>query len=502
MSQRPLTNRPSAPGASRPPSLERWIRRFATRHWFCIGIFATVLFALQIRSWWSPTPDVTGYFSIARSVWAGGGLSNLGNRVLHYAPGYPLLISPAFLFGDQAFLIIALLRFVIVLVTAAAIFFWMRRLIPRPAALLLTLIVIFNVSFWRYYRVALSDLPMMMFLMLGALAARKTLTAPSTRSSLLWALCTAVLLLAGTLTRQTALTLATGFAIAAFFARRERRERFKFVLLTAAILLPALIAAAYVAHHDQSAIRTQKAVTYIDQLQSLKEHFFTQVSTDLHLRISDIGRLLIPGMWNAHGRAGNWLDFNLIIYLPLAVLVALGWFRLARRTNDPLLWSAPFYVLFYILWPFDQDTRFFTPILPILAISLWPLLRCMAQWRFTLLAFLCAAHLGVSITLGIVETRRDGREFRQSWPALKEIALTEAGGKAPPAGQQFAERGLSPNASLWLQYLIDRPIVHVPVTGAEIPGDVQWLAQPASAPVPPGFSAVQSAGPFRVLRKK
>ena len=109
MSHKQLAYRPLFPGSLRPPPGERWIQRFATRLWFCIGIFAAVLFALQVRSWWSPTPDVTGYFSIARSVWSGEGLSNLGNRVLHYAPGYPLLISPAVVFGDRAFLLISLM---------------------------------------------------------------------------------------------------------------------------------------------------------------------------------------------------------------------------------------------------------------------------------------------------------------------------------------------------------------------------------------------------------
>lgn len=483
------------------PPAEVSIRTFILRGGPVIAAIVVLFLAVQIRSWWRPTPDVVGYFSIARSVWSGRGLSNLGNPMLHYAPGYPLLISPAFLFPERTFLGISMLRFVMASITAACVYLWMRRLVPRPAAILLSLLVVFNVSFLHYYRTPLSDLPMMMFLFAAALALRKIAQARRSGPQIAWTVAAASLLLAATVTRQSAITLAAGFAVWALFAAHRRAMgRLKALLAAAVMPLPALLAAVYLARRDQAFAGDSKNPTYLDQLQPLAHGFITQISTGLHLRISEIGRLLIPGMWNAHGRAGNWLDINLLLYLPLAVLVAIGWFRLARRANDPLLWAAPFYAAMYILWPFDQDTRFFTPILPILAVSLWPFIRLLRTARWRLLAALCAIHLVISVALWINESRRIGREYAQSWPALQQIAARITANQKPAAAPR-----ITPNAQLWLQFLIDRRLESAApaVPDSPLPADVQWLVQPAVSPrADSDFSLEQTAGGFSLYRRR
>jgi hypothetical protein len=54
------------------------------------------------------------------------------------------------------------------------------------------------------------------------------------------------------------------------------------------------------------------------------------------------------------------------IYAAITIFVAAGWWRLVRHRRDVFLLAAPFYVAIYIVWPYDQGTRFFTPMLPVM----------------------------------------------------------------------------------------------------------------------------------------
>ena len=50
----------------------------------------------QLSSTWIPTRDGAAYLSIARNISSGEGLVRFGEPHLHFAPGYPILIAPAF----------------------------------------------------------------------------------------------------------------------------------------------------------------------------------------------------------------------------------------------------------------------------------------------------------------------------------------------------------------------------------------------------------------------
>jgi hypothetical protein len=235
--------------------------------------------------------------------------------------------------------------------------------------------------------------------------------------------------------------------------------------------------------------------TYFDEFHSTIASPLRQLLLGLHLRIGEIGRLLIPGMWRCYTQANQWLDPNLLLYLPLALLVVTGWWKLARRHHDPLLWSMPFYVGLYVLWPFEQGTRFFTPILPILVAALWPWIERLRRYRRGLIVGFCVAHLLVACGYWLVEDLTDGREYRSSWSALVILAQPLAAQREPAAAA-----GISDDARLWFQFLLDRPVASVRPWQL-IPTDTTLLIQPLSTALPPGFRSIATGGDFRVAQR-
>jgi hypothetical protein len=492
---------PSLAPTTLPPSsgggiihLDGIIRRFLQRHplWPVAGI--VLLMAIQISTVWHPTPDVTGYFSIARSVWSGQGLSCLGNRQLHFAPAYPLVISPAFLLPNHTFLAIACLRFVLVLATLAAVYYWIRPLAPPPVALLLTAVVACNTCLWRYYRTPLADLPMMLGMFWAALAMRRLLAARSASTFTAWCGASALLLAAAAFTRQSAFTLATGLVISLFLARNFI-GRSRALIAAGVICLPLLFGLLALALREQARTTAAAHYSYIDLARPPGVPLWQQLGNGLHLRVAEVGRLLLPGLSAARSRAGQWLDPNLLLYLPVAALVAVGWWRLTRRHQDPLLWSMPAYVALYVFWPFDEDTRFFTPILPVLALSLWPWITRL-RGRWTLLAALCALHLAFALRGWIVNSRQDAEDHRRHWPALAAFAQD-----ITPQHEPAAAIDTTGNTRLWLQYLTDRPVPFVRA-GQPIPAERIWILEPATSVPPPEFVLFRHIDDLNLYRRQ
>jgi len=461
-----------------------------------LALAVILLLAMQIRDWWNPTTDAVSYFSIARSVWSGRGLTNLGDRRLHFAPGYPLLICPLFLL-PHPFLWLSIARCVFALAALVAVYRWVREMLSEYAAVFVTAATACNISFWFYYRTPLSDLPMMLWMFWAALAARRALAARAAAGVTGWCAGAAVLVAAASATRQAALAVGVGATAVAVHEAVARRVSWRRALLTAAaMLLPAALGLAALAYYDGAMAGSDLNQTYVTKLQSALAAPLAQIAVGLHLRVADVGRLLIPGTWSSYARPGQWLDPNMLVDLPLVMLVAAGWWKLARRARDPLLWSMPLYVGLYVLWPYDQGTRFFMPILPVLLVSCWPWLRRIPRGRGAILVGICVAHLLVAGVRWVIETRRDGAEYRRDWPALAALAEVAAGERAP-----IADGGLSSNGHLWFEYLVDRRVAAVR-PGESAPAEAGWLIQPESGVRPAKCVVVAQRGGYRLLRRK
>ncbi|HEY1859170.1 MAG TPA: hypothetical protein VGG61_02380, partial [Gemmataceae bacterium] len=121
---------------------------------------AIFLLVIQISPYWYPTPDSTGYLSIARNLAHDHALRNLGSEQLYYSVGYPLLISPIFLITDDPFLLISLVHFGLSLLLIWGIWLWACDRVPQAATWIAVLSVA-NLSYWEAYRRTLSEVAFM-----------------------------------------------------------------------------------------------------------------------------------------------------------------------------------------------------------------------------------------------------------------------------------------------------------------------------------------------------
>src|SRR5262245_60560475 len=165
--------------------------------WFAV---LAVLLALQIKWWWQPCPDAVTYLSIARHM-AHGELQLFGSPHVRMAPGYPLLVAPAFLISDHPFLLIALIHFVLAAALTVAVYLWFRRL-AGSAAVPLTALVMVSACLWQMYRYAISELAFMTALMWAAYALDRLIRATSWRQTASWAALSCLLTLLTAYTRQ------------------------------------------------------------------------------------------------------------------------------------------------------------------------------------------------------------------------------------------------------------------------------------------------------------
>ncbi|MGH7194242.1 MAG: hypothetical protein ACREJM_12045, partial [Candidatus Saccharimonadales bacterium] len=121
------------------------------------------LTAVQISPWWYASDDSHSYLSIARSIARGTGPTNLGSRHLWFSPGYPVLISPAFLLADRPFLAISICQWLLLVGFMIGVYRWCRGVVGEAAVWIASLAVI-NHAVWIHYRRPLSEIAFMCFL--------------------------------------------------------------------------------------------------------------------------------------------------------------------------------------------------------------------------------------------------------------------------------------------------------------------------------------------------
>jgi len=457
--------------------------------------FAALL-AIQVSPWWYPTPDAAAYLSIARSIAVAHRLSNLGGVHLGYPPGYPLLISPAFLISSRPFVELSLMHWVMAIIFMAGLYRWTRAIAPG-AAMLLTGLVMVDVAFWIYYRRTLSELAFMTVMIWAVVALNAALEAVGRRTRVLQTAIGTALLVALVTIRETGVLLVAGFAIAALLLVRDKKLRWIQGLgMTAAVASPAIAGVVAFLSYDVSTARTAPSAvfgTHLSGFVDVATPILPRVIEGLRLRISEVGRLVVPGMFKAYAGRGQWLNIDILIYLAVFALIALGWWRLIRDRRDVLAATAPFYFALYAAWAFDADTRYLLPLLPLLFACLWFGIESFTRWRLSALALLLAAHLAVAMGYWTTVELPRGRACNDEWASAAALAP----GLKDAAAIVVATRHVPQCARLMLAFLIDRPVPER--THATDFPDAKRILERRDDPNPPGFEVRQSTGPYKLL---
>src|SRR5262249_53399679 len=148
------------------------------------------------------------------------------------------------------------------------------------------------------------------------------------------------------------------------------------------------------------------------------ENLAQRLLEGLRVRISEIGRLTVPGMFGAFVSRRNWLDWNLLIYIPIFAIVCRGWWKWLKQSSDILALTFPVYFLLHVYWPWDQAGRYFAPLLPVLLVSLWYGIDFVGMHRRRLFQLLLVLHLGVSLGFWLVRELPRGIQNQRDEPAL------------------------------------------------------------------------------------
>jgi hypothetical protein len=480
------------------PIIRTALARSLERPWWWFGLGA-ILLLIQISPWWwTPNIDATAYLSIARNL-AAGRLADLGRAQLFFAPGYPLLISPLFLLSDRPFLLIAIFHWLLALALMIGIYRWARRLTPAAdprAALAVTMLVMVNVSLWEFYRQSLSEFAFTVLLIWAAhLLDRALAAAPGGGARLQWLILGSVLAALTALTRQTGGVLVIGFGLAVLAAAWRRRWNWPAALI-AALFVGAIASAPVLAtmlYERAHALPGSK--TYTDFLRDPALALSTQLTEGLRLRIYEVGRLILPGMFGAYSREHRWFDPNTAFYVPTFLLLAYAWCRRLRTAGlDTLNLAWPVYLIFYMVWPFDQSTRFMMPMLPVLCLLVWDLAAGAGRFRGCILTALVVAHLVVALGAWATTLPKIRRENTQTWGPMTSLAAPIRANVQPVA------TFLAHRQQYYLMFLIDRRVEPLDSLTAIGPANY-WLLTRTNDPIPEGFTPRQTAGDFRLLER-
>jgi 4-amino-4-deoxy-L-arabinose transferase-like glycosyltransferase len=487
-------------------TFEDHVESFCNTRWRWIIAGLVLLSLVQFHPWCRSSRDGVGFLSIARSMFQPGGPTNRGSGVLHLPIGYPVLMSPLFAFSDTPFLAIAIQRWFITAAALVGIYIWLRKLTPHAAAVLLTALVGCNIMFWDNYRSQLSELPFMMWLVWACLVLERALLAQGRAKTIVgWTILAAILVLAAGLTRQAGAMAVGGVALAGLVLVLRRRVTLARVIGVAlATGIPVALALGLLIQHEHKAAARQptewtakpRYAGYTTDLPDSPDRVRQLLPEGVRLRICDVGRLLLPGMFKVYAQKGQWRNPIMLMYVPLFLCVCVGWFRAARSTHDVLIWTLPFYFALYVVWAYESYTRYLLVILPALWLCIWFVCRPWPRYRYSILALLCIAHLIVAIGVFVKDEGHQRALHRTYWPIAEKAAEHIKQDPGPAAA-----RGLDASSWIWLGFFLDRPVGELR-PNVEVPPECKYLLVPTTAAeIPPGFEVVFTQGPARLLQR-
>lgn len=479
-----------------PPDSPRWPAIWADRasRW---ALPATCLLLLaQISPYWYATRDGASYLSIARSIAAGARPTNLGRDQLFFAPGYAVFVAPVYWLSDAPFMWLSLIHALLGMALLFLCRAWFVRLSCADATLLAAMCVA-NASAGIVLRRTLSEALFMPGLMAAALVLNHLRTVTQTKLSLPLAIGGGMALAALVLTRQAGLMLLPGFgcALAVGLWRRETPWRRALFTLTI-VALPAL-ASIWALGAYERAMATGEARTYADYFRFDGAAMVEQIVSGVRMRVSEIGRIVLPGMFKSSADGGGAKLLNLALYAVACAFIARGLWRALRASNDTMLWATPFYLALYVMWPFDEGIRFLVPFAPVWFLGLYRALPENVDVRHRAAALVWALHFLVTIAQWLGDDLSDARHDHARWPQIQALAAA--------IDDDREHIGWAPRKTdrqrVMLQYALDRPVTDL-VARPEDAGEMQWIVTGIDAPVASGFVVREALGDYVLLRRK
>jgi hypothetical protein len=172
----------------------------------------------------------------------------------------------------------------------------------------------------------------------------------------------------------------------------------------------------------------------------------------------------MPGAFKWYG--SDWLNPCMLIYVPLSAALIVGWCRLMFARKDVLLYTLPAYMAVYLVWPFEQGSRFLTPMVPVLWVCLWAFID-KTRWRGqTRRLFLTLFFLG-TLTSAVYWANdfAKARRWNSQWETIENLATSLTDLKGDIAYSSLP----SPIRSM-LSVALDKPVSDSPLEQARKSG--------------------------------
>jgi hypothetical protein len=454
----------------------------------------SLLLSLQIRPWWFPQGDGMSFLSMARSLAVEGRMHNMGSPHLWYFPGYSLLMSPLYLFGQQPFWLLSAFQWGSAILFMFGVYLWARSVVPQWAVWIAAICVV-NQGVWIHCARTMSEVPFMCGLIWSANAARWVQQSRSWPQAVGPGLLAAAILTLTSLIRPAGILLAVGFGLhLGWQALRRESSWTRAVLLTLLFGIPGSLAIVGFLTIDRDAAAKEHGRTYLSNFSDSAANPVASYLEGVRLAIRDSGRVIIPGMFKAYQERG-WRDLNLVVYVPACIVLAIGWWRLVRSTVDPLLLATPFYALLYIGYPYEAGARFYIPLLPVFAASFIVLLLELPLRRHLVVAGFVAAHLilAAGYWLGADSTR--GRVAMARWREIEPIAKS-----IDSRQDHVAACDVTGDDVFMLELAIDH---RVPlVRPSLLTSDVEWVFSKRNAADLAEFELCFETESLRILRRR
>jgi 4-amino-4-deoxy-L-arabinose transferase-like glycosyltransferase len=466
-----------------------WVRR---HRWIVAAIFALLL-AIQITPEFKMSPDGVSYMSIARNLILRGRLERLGSPHIRYAPGYPIFISPAFLFGPRPFIAVQLLQWIYAMVSMLGVYIWFARYAGR-SAIWIAALTMASAGYWDLFRTASSEIVFMPCVIWAGVFMARCIDARRPDGALMLAIVLAALACA---TRQAGAMLVPGFVLALILGALRGRVAWPRALALGAVfaICIAIVSWGLIAF-DHWGIRQIASGDsgYTAVFYKPGRSLVGQTAEGLRRQIAEVGRLLIPGMWKTHSREHEFLNINNLIYAAVFVPVAIGWWRFCRETIDPLALALPFFVALYIIYPYDSGTRFTVPVFPVVAGCVWFLLKTHPDKRAAIFLVLTVIHALVAIGFWLDDAAHVRRRY-QRWPEIERIASA-----IPPRAKVIALRGEIDDRWMFLMWLTDRPVAPETLNDPVAPS-VDRIVTGAAEGIQSGFQIEAVVDDYRIEKR-
>jgi Dolichyl-phosphate-mannose-protein mannosyltransferase len=498
------------------------------------------LFAAQISPWLYPSVDGCLYLKTVSDFLSARRLDEFCCLV---PPGYPVLIAPAFVFGDRPFLAVSILQWVLAVALIGGVYVWARRLRPS-AALLLTTAVAVNISVWTFYRRPTKEIATLAALTWTVNAMHRLLDERRTGRVIGFTVFVGFFTAYLVLIRYAAIMLAVAFAMAVGWQARRGmlRPARAAVISTFVLILSGSTLVGWLAYdraHGTHGTYVQAIIGIYrghslaepgsqgadaaaeaedpDTIEPRPERHFTRA---VRYRMNDLACLTVPGFWKAGLGPGERLNFSTVVGGLVLGVVAVGWWRIVGLQIDLFAWLLPLYLVLYAHWDCAQPGgRFLLPMLPIILASFgWGLVAIAEfiaplvtaslgaaplvtappdarRWPAALLAVYLLTHLGQAAGYWLLIDAPRAYACRQNLPAMDRLAHRiheHPGFVAVDPGLEVSCNGLWLDLDWKRLHLLQQPIQR----------RVEWIVQSRGGEPVAGFSLDSVDGPAQLLRRK